>query len=346
MRIAVLVPNRDPNSWYRALLPMETLGGRGHTIATAVVDSVDRIPSFEEMATFDVVYFWRMYQLPLRQVAAALRRRGVAVIWDNDIDLTALPRSTPGYRVFGGLRGQREWGEVRAMIRQVDAVTAPTQALADRYRPIGNGHVHVVDTYLPDVSPRRAPRRTGRVVVGWFTTIEHLDSYRRLRLGATLRRVLELRPEVDLVSVGVRLPLEHSRYREEGPASLAARRELLAGVDVGLAPFADTAYNRAEPTLQVKEYAAVGVPWLASPVGAHAELGPDEGGWLVEDDDWERLLTHAIADPDAREALSGAGHAWAQEQTIGRHVQEWESTLAETVERVRASTARREPASA
>lgn len=338
MRIAVLVPDRDPNPWYRALLPMETLGQlRGHVIATAEVTSAATIPDFEELATFDVVYIWRSYYEPLRRLARALQRRGVAVIWDNDVDLFAVPRSAPGYRWFGGMRGQREWREMRAMIRQVDAVTVPTPALADKYRNVGNGHVHVIEDHLPGAFPRAQVTRLSQVVIGWLTTVEHMDEIGRL--AETLARLLEFRPNVAIVSVGASLPLRHPRYREERPRTLPERHALLAGLSVGIAPLTDTAFNRAATTLQVKEYAAFGVPWLASPVGAHAELGPEQGGWLVEDDDWERVLTQLIADDEARESLARAGHAWAQEQTIEHHVHEWERMLVETVRRIRGSQA-------
>lgn len=340
MRIAVLVPDRDANPWYRALLPMEALGQlRGHTIATAEVRGPEQIPDFEELATFDVVYIWRMYYLPLRRLARALQRRGVAVIWDNDVDMFAVPRSAPGYRFFGGLRGQREWREMQAMIRQVDAVTTTTPALADKYRAIGNGHVHVIENHLPGTFPRAQVARLSRISVGWLTTNEHLDEVQRLRLGETLTRVLELRPNVDVVSVGISLPLRTSRYREMHPRTLEERHELVSSLHVGLFPMGDTAYNRAESTLQVKEYAAFGVPWLASPVGAHAELGPEQGGWLVEDDAWEQVLTQLVTDVEVRDGLARAGHRWAQGQAIEHHVHEWEQALTETVERIRGSQA-------
>jgi glycosyltransferase involved in cell wall biosynthesis len=345
MRIAVLVPDRDPNPWYRALLPMEMLGQlRGHTIATAEVTGLDTIPDFEELATFDVVYIWRMYYLPLRRLAAALQRRGVAVIWDNDVDMFAVPRSAVAYRWFGGLRGQREWREMQRMIRQVDAVATTTPALADKYRPIGNGHVYVIESYLPGTFPRARAAHRSRLVVGWLGTNEHLEDLRRLRIAETLTRVLDFRPNVDVVSVGLSLPLRTARYRELRPRTMEERHELLGTIHVGLAPLADTAYNRAETTLQIKEYAAFGVPWLASPVGAHAALGPAQGGWLVEDDAWEQRLTQLLTDAAVRDDLSRAGHAWAQQQTIEHHVDEWERMLVETVQRIRSP--RSQPATA
>ena len=65
-----------------------------------------------------------------------------------------------------------------------------------------------------------------------------------------------------------------TRVRADRRAAGAAEREF----DVGLAPLADTAFNRARSNVKLKEYAAAGAMWLASPVGPYVGMGETEGG--------------------------------------------------------------------
>jgi len=44
--------------------------------------------------------------------------------------------------------------------------------------------------------------------------------------------------------------------------------------------------NYARSDVKVKEYAARGVPWIASARGPYVDLGPDQGGLVVPGDDW------------------------------------------------------------
>jgi hypothetical protein len=52
--------------------------------------------------------------------------------------------------------------------------------------------------------------------------------------------------------------------------------------------------------VRVKEYAAAGVRWLASPIGPYAGLGEKQGGRLVPDGRWFEELDRLIRDERAR----------------------------------------------
>src|SRR5207249_1565318 len=69
----------------------------------------------------------------------------------------------------------------------------------------------------------------------------------------------------------------------------------IGSFDIGLAPLADLPGNRARSDIKVKEYAASGVPWLASPVGPYVQLGEEQGGRLVPDDLWFEALDRLVS---------------------------------------------------
>ncbi|HMJ02338.1 MAG TPA: hypothetical protein VK506_05315, partial [Conexibacter sp.] len=101
----------------------------------------------------------------------------------------------------------------------------------------------------------------------------------------------------------------------------------VAAFDVGIAPIADIPFNRAKSNVKVKEYAAMGVPWLASPIGPYADLGEKQGGRLVPDDRWFEELEHLVSDARARKRLAKRGIKWANGQRLRRNLGVWEAAL-------------------
>jgi glycosyltransferase involved in cell wall biosynthesis len=164
---------------------------------------------------------------------------------------------------------------------------------------------------------------------------EHIYDLRELRLRDSLRRLLDTREDVRVVSIGLDLSLERDRYRYMPMVHYADLPRLTAEWDVGIAPLADVSFNRARSNCKLKEYAAVGTPWLASPVGPYLGLGEREGGRLVEDDGWDDALQRLVDSPRERAKLGKRGRKWARSHAMSRNVKRWEAALSEAVERRR-----------
>jgi len=340
MRIGVVVPNYFPNPLYRAVLPMEELGRRGHVVGVASLEGdASALPSLDQLVGFDVVYFWQLHFDAVRRLAKALRRTSTAVIWDSDDDVTAVPKGSPNYRQAGGVRGRRMWSEMQAMVRLADAVTTPSEVLAQKFRDVGQAHVHVIENRLPAVYGARGVARRGSVVVGWVAGFEHVADARALDLATVVAQLLEARPEVEFETVGVALDVDHPRYRRHGVVDLPQLAGLIERFDIGVAPLADTPFGRSRSNIKVKEYAAHGIPWLASDFGPYRGLGEPEGGRLVADGGWLGALTALVDDRKARKRLGEAAHRWAKTQTIAANVGEWEPILTAAAGRARGRVA-------
>ncbi|MDO8188894.1 glycosyltransferase [Conexibacter sp. JD483] len=311
---------------------MEALARRGHSVHVEELNLVDRPDRFRE---FDIVFFWRCYFWPMQQLAQRLRHAHVPMVWDNDDDLTAIPKDNPAYQKTGGFRGRRASQEMARMMRMADVVTTTTPTLAERYRELSGVEARVIENYLrPGFgAPRRVAHDT--VTIGWLAALEHRMDYERLGLHDVFVRLLATHPQVRLVSIGLKLKLDHPHYRHIDITPYERIAPELAKFDVGLAPLADIAFNRGRSSVKLKEYSACGVPWLASPVGPYAELGPQEGGQLVADDGWYEALEALIGDLERRRRLGANAKSWAQRQTIVHHVQEWEAVLRDAVKSAR-----------
>lgn len=332
MRIVALAESKSPNARYRALLPMRALAERGHVTEFGQWSQRDAPPSLDELGRPDVVHMWRLFRAPARRLAATLREAGVAVVFDEDDDMTRVPKGSPAYAELKGARAQLAH-ELSAMLRLADLVTTTGAELAGRLRRLGAGEVRVVESYVEEGFVRERRERGTGVTIGWVAGREHRGDLRELRLRRTLEQLLAAHPEVSLVSVGVDLGIRSDRCTHRPSVPFSELPDAIAQFDLGLAPIADVSFNRVRSNVKLKEYAAAGVPWLASPIGPYKDLGEAQGGRLVPDHGWAQALTELATDASARRALAERAAAWGRTQTIARNAAAWESAFAAAAER-------------
>jgi len=134
MRIALLSSPTAVNSNYRAYQPMMALSRRGHEVKFNRLD--EPIP-LRTLLQMDVVHIHRIAEPEMRQVASDLHDAGVGVVWDNDDDVTAVPKTNPLYKRYGGPKSREMLAGVKHMVRSADVVTTPSTVLAEQYRELG-----------------------------------------------------------------------------------------------------------------------------------------------------------------------------------------------------------------
>jgi len=323
-------------AYYRAMLPLRELERRGHRVLWPARTDYDRL--LAEPSGFDVFvmhHFCREQDLELVQ---RLARRGVAVVWDEDDDISATPRHAPVYRKHGGRRGmKRAFARSVEIARTASLMTTPSAHLAGKYRELGVEHVEVIENAVAQehVGLER-PRHQG-VVIGIVAAGEHAVDFKKLRFDRQLQRLLKAHEGVRVATIGWSHDLPRGRHSHTGyvpiEALIAAERQF----DIGLAPLADTPFSRSRSNVKLKEYAAAGAMWLASPVGPYREMGAQQGGELVADGEWYAALERFVLDFRARAQLMERARAWARTQTADLAATQWEAALTGAVARVRAS---------
>jgi len=318
MRIGVAC-TLGPNAQYRAVDPMNAMARRGHDVVwppdSGQVD-------VSRLLGCDVVHVYRLAGEPTRRALKQLADRGTALTYDNDDDYTTVPKESPRYKQTGGYRGQRFFAETARMARLAGTFTTTNSTLAEKYRRAGVPRVEIIGNYLASDAIRPTRAHKG-IVVGWIAGMEHLADVARIPIREALARLVAARPEVRVVTVGVNLGLAEN-YEHIDEAPFAELPRIIGGFDVGIAPLADIPCNRARSDIKVKEYAASGVPWLASPVGPYARLGEAQGGRLVSDDGWFDALDRLAAGGRERRKLSKRAKKWARGQTIDAVAERWE----------------------
>lgn len=340
MRIAFLADPSSPNAWYRAIGPMVELAKQGHEVRQVI--HFDGYRS-ELVRGCDVVHIHRQHEDRALRIARYAKEHGLGLVWDNDDDFSAVPKESVAYRTYGGLRGERILKEVRRMAGIADVVTTPSAHLAEVLRGYGADDVRVIENYVRDESVAQAdpPREDARVMIGWMGGDEHHLDAERMPLRGVLRRLLDARDDVRVVTIGgVTLDATHPRHRHIARVPFAELDRELARFDVGLAPIADIALNHSRSNVKLKEYAVVGVPWLASPIGPYVAMGEREGGRLVPEDGWHAAIERLLDKPRERRKLAKRARKWGRGQTISAHADRWLATLEDAVARARGGVGR------
>ena len=333
MRIASLVPESTVPSIYRSLVPMQALAHRGHAVH---VEERNEIRDPASLLDFDVVHVMRICHPLMVRIVRRLQQRGVAIVWDNDDERVAVLREQTKLPGQDGMAAQRFFTSMRAMGATADAVTTPSEALARLHANDSRREVQILPNQLPPTfrRPERVMPHEG-VHIGWMAMPSHAPGFEALRLRETLDHLLARHAHLQITGVGLDLALRSRRYIHIPGIPYGSLAESLVHFDFALAPLADTAIDLARSDVKLKEYAAVGVPWLASPVGPYAGLGEQQGGRLVDDGDWFHAIEALMNDADKRRVLSQRGQRWAAGERIEAHVDVWERTFEDVIAQAR-----------
>ncbi|MBS1869423.1 MAG: hypothetical protein JSS99_07135 [Actinobacteria bacterium] len=335
LRLAV-APRHTANGYYRGILPLQELARRGHAVHWPGDATFQQLRN-GGAPPWDAFLVQQMHDEEALEVMARVRRAGIGLLWDTDDDLGAVERGSEAWHRLGGRRGiRRHVKQATAAARTAHVVTTTNEHLAQVYRERGCEHVVAIENYLGPQDLGRPRRRHRGVVIGITAAGEHEPDLRRMRFGAMLERLLERHDGVRVVALGadLRLRSEH-RYVHVRDVEIEDLIATECEFDIGLAPLLDTAFNRARSNVKLKEYAAAGAMWLASPVGPYAGMGEEQGGLLVGEDAWLPTLEALLRDPDRRGVLAGRARAWASGETIRAGGARWQAAFRAAAERAR-----------
>jgi hypothetical protein len=327
------------------IAPGESLQRAGHDVT--VVKSQDRSVrvhmSGEEVVKVetdaDVVVFQRVTHSRLAKAVPILRRQGVAVVIDVDDDLTSIHPSNPawpglhprneGTKRPGGAVSMNSWRNLNYACREATLVTVSTSALLSVYASHGRGVV--LDNYLPSAYDNIP--HTDSDVIGWPASYHSHPNDPETVGGAVSRLVSEGAKFVvrgDPSGAGTAFGLGHDP--EGFPVPIDRWPHAVADIGIGIAPLADTKFNRSKSRLKPLEMCAAGVPWVASPRAEYTRLHalsvtkdhPMGAGILADRPrTWYRELKRLMESEALRRELSEAGRAVAATQRLDDHSWRW-----------------------
>ncbi len=332
MRIAFLANPESPGGWYRGIGPMVALSQRGHEIRQ-VIGLRDQFFA-ERVRGCDVLHVYREHDDRALQLMQYAKEASIAVVWDNDDNLAAVPKNNASYKEYGGAAGRKVQLAIKRIVGLADLVTAPSAMLVEHYRQLGAAHVELLENYVRDelLDVRKRPNGE-EFVVGWLAGQEHHLDVERVPVRAALQRMLETHEHVRVVTIGAGLGLRSDRYRQIQQLDFTKLPSEMLSWDIGLAVIADIPFNHGRSNVKLKDYAVLGIPWLASPIGPYVDHGEKQGGRLVPDHGWYEAVERLVLKERERRKLAKRALRWGRAQTIGANVTRWERALSDAVDR-------------
>jgi hypothetical protein len=318
------------NAYYRVVMPMRALERLGHTVLWPATLS-DDVP-LRELATCELVHCYRR----AGRIAdlRGLSRAGVAITFDNDDNFAAAEVSEGGVGLDGHRHNRRLFREMLKMAEMSNLTITPSEELAELYRRAGIEHVTVIENRLARSMPGfNGVARHDGVIVGWVAGREHSTDLGRIPIVDVLGELLQRHSALRVLTVGLSLPLSSDRYEHIPAVPLPQLLKVTSRMDVGIAPLADTPFNRSRSDVKLKEYASGGAAWLASPVGPYLGHWHKQGGVLVGDDEWLPAIDRLVCSSRTRRRLSRRGLRWAKQQVIENHTRAWEQAFQQAVTR-------------
>jgi GT2 family glycosyltransferase/glycosyltransferase involved in cell wall biosynthesis len=316
----VVIPERFPSgaltpcSYIRLLQPLDhpAIGG-DFEIVLADADEALKYRA-------DVIVTQRYAVEDLDAAESLIRHcdeRGITLLYDVDDDLRHIPRGHPDAQL---LRPQAR--TVSRLVRSADAVWVSTPALAatlaelrDDVRVMENG----LDERLWVAAPPSTPPRQGPVRILFMGTATHDADFAIVEGAlARLKSVFAEYVAVDLVGISSRYDMPSWVNRIGMPVQVGGSYPGFVNWitqqhwDIGIAPLTDTAFNRCKSAIKTLDYAAIGLPMLASDHEAfRGSLADGPGGWLLPDDEnaWFVALAQLVRDTNLRRRLAEGARA-------------------------------------
>jgi glycosyltransferase involved in cell wall biosynthesis len=334
MKIFGLPVGADGCGYYRCYQPLAELRRRGHNVMLPERGMV-WLPDAELNAGDIDVFAGQLLTGPRGMELWESWQGKTRLVYDIDDDVFSSDHEGSLWHRLPECR------DIAAYLISIsDLVTVSTEPL-----------VEVVEKYNPNVAvlPNcvhekllelpRPPRRDDRVVVGWSGGTSHLRDFRYV--APMISRFLVRNPGVDFHFVGADYsPIEEwkappGRHTPWTPDLWDFYRGV--DFDIGLAPLDPAgAFNRCKSFLRALEYAARGIPVVASDCEAYSGF-VEHGvtGFLVRyDHEWSRYLRDLVHDEGMRAEMGAAAKKLAARWTIQERYSAWETAYERVMDRV------------
>jgi len=233
--------------------------------------------------------------------ASRLSRPGRSLVFDMDDALDIPP---PGLDL-GPRAVERYRRNFEATTNAANLVLIGSRGLASR---LPHQRVELLPT--PIDTARFSPRRVGSSrgpAVGWVGhsgNLPYLES-----LADPLRELARRHDGFRLIVVADREPSIPGVEVEFRRWSLERELECFDGIGIGLMPLDDTPWARGKCAFKAIQYMSLGIPTVASPVGANRDLiTAGENGFLAGSAaEWVEALDALITSADLARRLGDAG---------------------------------------
>lgn len=298
--------------WYRILMPYAELARRGTRVAT-------NCGWTDEARDYRVIVGQRISRTAALPIWRRLRPTHRLVYETDDDVWTIDPTNFAAHHAHTG----DVIDATEQAITVAHMVTVSTEPLAEVLRRYHDNVVVLPNCVEQALLEVERPRRE-RVTVGWAGGDSHLRDI--AMVAPQLRRFLDRNPAVDFHNIGTSYlrPLK-LRGRHTGWFSGVWDYYRALDFDIGTAPLVDSLFNASKSAIKAMEYAALGIPVIASDVAPYRGFVLDGvTGYLVRSEhEWGKRLYELASDDAMREEMGAKAKEHVAQFTIQRNAWRW-----------------------
>lgn len=325
--------------FYRCVQPAKFLKRMGLAETEVVLNK----PTEKQLMESDLVIMQEMGSANASNIARFCIEHKIAYMTEfDDFIQHVSPRNVWGYQAWNPstLYAHR----AMEMSRAAFAIQVSTNWLAREYYPY-NPTIFVIPNFL-DKERWAIPtskKQDGKIRIGWMGGNAHADDLHMVSkvieklvkeskgkivfetLGMVRSELAGVFPMPDskpdsCPSCGFEGQLHHfpGESLDDYPAALASK-----GWDIAIAPVISNAFGNAKSDIKIKEYAAVGMPIVASPVAPYVEAKKNGAQLILADtfDEWYNGLRELIRSPKKREEMARSNREWIEKNWIQENAQ-------------------------
>lgn len=318
IRVLALRADAGGCAFYRVIEPANVVHGKGFDVQIATDLPVEAEESggwyeIHDITTdVDLIIMQRPLLHAFAKAIPIAQRKGIAVVVELDDDFQNVDRDNIAWRgMHPSYTPTSNYTWVQKACALADHVTVSTPALK-RYAP--HGRVSVVRNRVPEALLEiKHTEWDGPPRIGWTGTVQTHPHDLRETYGNIGRLVRDTGALMHVVGdgagvaegLGITVEEDEKVIGSTGWVALDAYHDNVAEhVDVGIVPLADTAFNRAKSYLKGLEYAALGIPFVASNLDEYKLLADAGVGDIAyRRPDWYKKVNRLIASKTVREDL-------------------------------------------
>ena len=339
MKIAVWVLSDDACAEYRLKLPAEALMRQGENV---IIDNQGsfvqwNIPLAEGQIPTenhhivgisrydaDVVVMQRPANRAHTELIPFLQKQGIKVVIDVDDRYDKIHKKNQAFNDFDPQKNTYiNYKFVHQACQIADLVTATTPALIEAY---GFGKGVVIPNYISEslfnVKETKLPNS-----IGWSgAVVTHPEDLQTT--GSAIANVC--RDTGALFHVigppeGVQEALGTDQsFLATGWVPREDYFKFTSKIEVGIVPLTNSVFNQSKSGLKMMEYAAVGVPCVASPTPDNIRVNKLGIGLLASTPQkWQKILKSLITNEERRLELMERGFEAIQNQTYEKNAYKW-----------------------
>lgn len=332
MKIKVLPIDDGPCGHYRLLWPAQELRRQGHEIEILPAADKRRLGVLVRNGVVtgardpecDVLVLQRPTSRLFHDAIGFLQRHGVRIVIDMDDDYGALRPYNPAFAALHPKTDpDNNWDWAARACALADAAVVTTPALTRRYH---GRQTFVVGNYVPEAYFEVPKPASEQVVLGWAGTMTcHAGDLAATRGGVAMAlegtdavfRLVGIPQEISQVAEELRIP---PTFSATGWVEFPDYPKVVAHLDVGIVPLDDNLFNTGKSILKGLEYAATGVPFVASPTAPYLELESHGIGITAgRPRAWRQALRRLLIDDEYRAEVREQNRTKAREFTIERN---------------------------